>query len=92
MVQQAAFTFPDVLQLVEQVGELLHVEAIDLADLGLLLFVLAVMRQVVMAFRHADERVARLLPSLASMKVVTRVRSAWNASAIMSHISRTCCW
>ena len=59
VVEQRAVAFLDRLQLAEQVGELLDVEAVDLLDLRLLLRVVAVVRQVVVAFGDADERVGR---------------------------------
>ena len=49
--------FGDALQLFQEVGQLRDVEAVDLADLFLLLGVVAVVRQVVVAVGHADERI-----------------------------------
>ena len=64
VVQQRAVAFRDRLQLAEQVGELLDVEGVDRADLVDLLRVVAVVRQLVVAFGDADDPVL-LLAALA---------------------------
>ena len=58
IVEERALAFAHGLQAFEEVGELRHVEAIDLRQLRLLLRIAAVVRDVVMAIGHAGEGVA----------------------------------
>ena len=55
MVEQRAITFLHGLELVQQIGELLDVIAVDLRDLFDLLPIAAVMRQAVMGFRATQD-------------------------------------
>ena len=58
VVEQRAVAFRDRAQPVQQVGELLDVEAVDLADFRLLRAVALVVREIVVAVAHADVPVA----------------------------------
>jgi len=57
MIEQRSVSFFDALHLVQQVCQLRRVELVDLANLGLLGFIVAVMRKIVMPFRNIDERI-----------------------------------
>ena len=85
VVQQRAVALLDALQLRQQVGELLDVELVDVADLRLLLLVAAVVRQVVVAFRDADERV-RLVAAL--VRVPSRMLKPLSHDGSVIHSGR----
>src|SRR5262245_2353743 len=59
-------------------------EVVDAGDLRLLRRVILDVRQVVVAFRHADLRTWLIAPSLAKTNGLIRVTSLWNASTIRS--------
>ena len=56
VVEQGAVGFVDAVQLLQEIGDLLRVEFVDLRDLIELVGVTAVVRHIVMAFRHANFR------------------------------------
>ncbi len=63
VIEQRAFAVAGVsCSLPMKCGELLHVKAIDLGDLGLFLLAAAVVRQFVVAVVHADRRIAAVAP------------------------------
>ena len=87
VVEQRAVAIRRGFQLVQEIRELLHVEAVDLRHLLDPLRVVAVVRQRMVRFGHADLAIRARAAFAAIMKVEMRVRSAWNASAIRSNIS-----
>src|SRR5262245_10665588 len=55
LIEERAVPFASILQFLEEIGELLHVEVVDPRDLLLLLVVVLVMGKVVMTIADSDE-------------------------------------